>query len=394
MPWRATRPMDQRAEFVLKAEQEEVPFRELCEEFGVSPKTGYKWVARFRAGGIAALHDMSTKPRSSPAGLPEDVVCRMVELKVAHRSWGPRKIQALYERENRGEDAPSESSFKRVLEKAGLVDKRTRRRPSSEAGRIQERRLAKEPNEVWTVDFKGWWYAAGRQRCEPLTIRDAHSRFLLCADPLDSSRTEAVRARFEKVFEMYGLPETIRSDNGPPFATARGLMGLSALSVWWLANGISLDRIDPGRPDQNGSHERMHRDIAMEVEGRARGDLNAQRAALSLWRTEYNTERPHEALGYRTPAELYKPSARRFEGTPDRLVYPDGYAERIVQQRGTIGIGSVHVFVSTALRGWNIGLREEKDGLLGVWFGGLRLGTINRRTDAFVAAGPGVEMPP
>lgn len=394
MPWRATRPMDQRAEFVLKAEQREVPFRELCEEFGVSPKTGYKWVERFRAGGIAALHDLSTKPRSSPTGLPEDVVCRMVELKVAHRHWGPRKIRALYERKNQGEEAPSESSFKRVLEKAGLVDKRATRRPSSEAGRIQARRQAQSANEVWTVDFKGWWHAADRRRCEPLTIRDAHSRFLLCVDPLESSRTEVVRARFERVFEMYGLPETIRSDNGPPFASARGLMGLSALSVWWLAIGISLDRIDPGRPDQNGSHERMHRDIATEVEGRARGNLEAQRAALSVWREEYNEERPHEALGYRTPAELYKPSARQFEGTPDRLVYPEGYAERLVHRTGTIRLDRAHVFVSTALRGWNIGLCEEKDGLLGVWFGGLRLGVINRRTDSFDAAIPAVEMPP
>lgn len=394
MPWRETRPMEQRAEFVLKAEKGGVPFRQLCEEFGVSPKTGYKWVERYRAGGIAALHDQSTKPRSSPAGLSEDVVCRIVELKNARPHWGPRKIMALYADKHPGGETPSESSFKRVLEKAGLVDKRIARRPSRDAGRIQLRRQASAPNEVWTVDFKGWWHAADLRRCEPLTIRDAHSRFILCADPLESSRTEVVRARFEQAFATYGLPETIRSDNGPPFASPNGLLGLSALSVWWLAVGISLDRIDPGRPDQNGSHERMHRDISLEVQGTARGDLQAQRAALSVWREEYNQVRPHEALGYRPPAELYKPSERRFEGTPERLAYPVGHAERQVRNCGSIKLGKAYVFLSTALRGWNVGLREEKEGLVGVWFGAMRLGAIDPRTDSFARAARAVEMPP
>jgi transposase InsO family protein len=240
--------------------------------------------------------------------LSEDVVCRIVALKQAHPHWGPRKIKVLYERAHKGHDAPSESSFKRVLEKAGLVDKRVARRPAHEAGRIQSRRAASAPNEVWTVDFKGWWHAADGRRCEPLTIRDAHSRFVLCAEPLERATTTAVRARFEQVFATYGMPQVIRSDNGPPFASPNGLLGLSALSAWWLAVGISLDRIDPGRPDQNGSHERMHRDMALELQARARGDLDQQRAALSIWREEYNTTRPHEVLGMRTPAELYTSS--------------------------------------------------------------------------------------
>src|SRR5690606_6722664 len=171
MPWRETGTMDQREEFVLKAVQEAVPFRELCRQFGISAKTGYKWLSRFRDGGLPALHDQSTKPHSSPRGLDEDIVCRIVELKNAHRHWGPRKIRALYARKHRSEELPSESSFKRVLEKAGLVEKRITRRPASEAGRIQSRRQPQAPNEVWTVDFKGWWHAADLRRCEPLTIR-------------------------------------------------------------------------------------------------------------------------------------------------------------------------------------------------------------------------------
>ncbi len=336
MPWKATRPMDQRAEFVLKAEQREVPFRQLCEEYGVSPKTGYKWVERFHAGGVTALHDQSTRPRSSPAGLPEDVVCRMVALKSAHPHWGPRKVKVLYERAFGSQDVPSESSFKRVLEKAGLVDKRVARRPANEAGRIQLRRAASEPNEVWTVDFKGWWHAADGRRCEPLTIRDAYSRFVLCAEPLESSTTPAVRARFERAFESYGLPQTIRSDNGPPFASSNGLLGLSGLSVWWLALGIALDRIDPGRPDQNGSHERMHRDIALEVQATGRGDLESQRAALAVWREEYNQCAPTRRLGYRTPAQVYTlhAGALRVRRTSWRIPMASPTAR--VRRRGTI----------------------------------------------------------
>lgn len=394
MPWRETRPMDQRTEFAMKAEAREIPFRQLCRDYGVSPKTGYKWIERFREGGVAAMQDQSTRPKSSPAGLAEAVVCRIVALKTAHRHWGPRKIQALYARKHSDEEPPSESSFKRVLEKAGLVDKRVVRRPAGEGGRLQLRRQAQAPNEVWTVDFKGWWHCADKRRCEPLTIRDAHSRYVLCADPLESSKTAPVRARFERAFESYGLPQTIRTDNGAPFASANGLLGLSGLSVWWLALGIALDRIDPGRPDQNGSHERMHRDISLEVQAAARGDLESQRAALAVWREEYNQVRPHEALGYRTPAQVYTPSTRRFEGTPDQLAYPNGFTDRRVRRRGTISFENSQVFISTALRGWNVGLREEKDGLVGVWFAAMRLGTIDRRTDSFTPAAPAVEMPP
>lgn len=394
MPWKETNPMDQRAEFVLKAQQETMPFRQLCEEFGVSPKTGYKWIERFRDGGVAALHDRSTRPQSSPAGLPEDVVCRMVALKTAHPHWGPRKIRVLYERAHKGHDAPSESSFKRVLEKAGLVDKRVARRPAHEAGRIQSRRAATAPNQVWTVDFKGWWHAADGRRCEPLTIRDAHSRFVLCAEPLERATTTAVRARFEQAFATYGLPETIRSDNGPPFASTNALLGLSALSAWWLAVGISLDRIDPGRPDQNGSHERMHRDMALELQATARGDLDQQRAALSLWREEYNQQRPHEALGMRTPAEIYSTSPRKFDGTPEQLSYAEGFATRRVKACGTIKLERAEIFLSTALRGWDVGLRAEQDARVGVWFGDLRLGAIDPKTQGFAPATTAVEMPP
>lgn len=393
MPWKETSPVEQRLKFALEALGKSTPFAELCRQFGISPKTGYKWVKRFEEGGIAGLNDQSRRPRSSPDGLPENIVCRLVELKCAHPDWGARKILRLYAMKHPGETPPSESSIKRVMEKAGLVEKRVRRRPAGEAGRIQTRRQATAPNQVWTTDFKGWWLTTDSRRCEPLTIRDSFSRFIFCADPLENSRTETVRARFEKVFETYGLPEMIRSDNGSPFASANGLLGLSALSVWWLSLGIGLDRIDPGRPDQNGAHERMHRDISLEVERRVRGDLETTRAALGAWRQCYNTERPHESLKYTTPSDVHVLSPRPFEGTPERLEYPDGYAERKVMKVGTIRLGSTNFFISSALRGWNVGLYREGDHLVGVWFGRLRLGAINERTDAFIPA-KAVEMPP
>ena len=385
--------MDQREEFVMKGLCEAKPFRELCRDYDISAKTGYKWMERFRQGGLAGLHDRSRRPRRSPGGLPEDVVCRIVALRHAHRTWGATKLMEVYSRKYGREQLPCESSFKRVLEKAGLVEKRVRRRPAESSGRIQTRREAKAANEVWTVDFKGWWHTTDRRRCEPLTVRDAHSRFILCADPVEKGDTETVRGRFEKVFESYGLPETMRSDNGPPFASTPGLLGLSALSVWWLALGISLDRIDPARPDQNGAHERMHRDISLEVEGVVRGDLAANRAALAAWRETYNVERPHQALGYLRPADVYTPSPRRYEGTPERMTYPEGFAERTVKRCGTIKLRRSEVFITSALRGWNVGLREEGE-LVGVWFGRLRLGAIDPRTDAFLAAREAVEMPP
>lgn len=384
--------MNQREEFVHEAMREAVPFRELCRRFEISPKTGYKWVHRYREGGLPALHDQSTRPASSPTGLGEDVVCRIIRIKQAYSNWGPRKVWAKYA-EKHG-TAPSLSSCKRVLDKAGLTDKRPRRRAGADTGRIQSRRQATACNEVWTVDFKGWWHAADHRRCEPLTIRDAHSRYILCVDPLENGRTETVRGRFVQVFEQYGLPQTIRSDNGTPFSCSRALLGLSELSCWWLSLGISLDRTDPGRPDQNGAHERMHRDIAREVEGRVRGDLGAQREALTAWRELYNRERPHEALSLRVPASVYTSSTTPYRGTPEEIDYPDGWLERRVSRQGVIRLEGAPIFLTTALRGWNVGLREENDGSMSVWFAGLRLGTIDPQTDGFRAATAAVEMPP
>jgi transposase InsO family protein len=383
MPWKELNAMDLRYEFSIRALHEQTPFTELCREYGISRKTGYKWKRRFLAEGRSGLADLSRKPHSSPDGLTEDVVCEIVRLKKDRPAWGPRKIRVLYGKVHPNEVLPSDSSFKRVLERAGLVTKR-RNRASRECGRLQNRTVPEKPNDVWTVDFKGYWYTLLKERCEPLTVRDDFSRFVLCASVPANSRTETIRGEFERLFEIYGLPAIIRSDNGPPFSSSNAPLGLSCLSAWWIALGIDLDRIDPGKPYQNGGHERMHRDIAMEVEGCISGDLRNQVAALEVWRQSFNQERPHEAIGMRCPAELYERSPRPYESTPDQLEYPTDYLERRVQPYGAISLEKSKIFISSALRGWNVGLKRTTHGGYVTYFGDLCLGHIDLSTRSFV----------
>ena len=380
MPWKETQKMDQRMEFALKA-LVHPNFRELCREDGISAKTGYQWRERFVQHGMAGLHDLSRRPQGHAAELGEAVVCAMVRLKQAHPHWGPRKIQALYQRQHGGE-VPSESSFKRVLARAGLtVPRRVRR--VTETGRLGSGRKATAPNEVWSVDFKGWWRDREGLRVEPLTVRDEHSRMLLEMRALENLQTATVRACFERLFERYGLPGAIRSDNGAPFASTRGLHGLSRLSAWWLVLGIDLERGRPGCPQDNGAHERMHLDIRRELES---GRVGREQAAFDLWREEYNTERPHEALGMRVPAEVYQRSARKYEGTPTELDYGGMATRQVRATSGVIGYRKERILITSAIGGWSVGLSPQANGLVEVWFSKMLLGHIDPETASFKAA--------
>jgi transposase InsO family protein len=383
MPWKTTNVMQLRMQFVRRSLQPGVNFRALCSEMGISPKTGYKWQQRFMEEGKAGLADATRRPHASPTQLPEAVVCEMVRLKTAHRAWGPRKIRELYLRLHGA--APSVSSCKRILTKAGLVDPRHSRTPR-EVGRISCAAEVKAPNDMWTVDFKGWWRIGHGQRCEPLTVRDAYSRYVLGARAMNTNSSQMTRGEFEILFNEHGLPRVIRSDNGAPFATGNGLLGLSRLSVWWLALGIDLDRIRPGHPEENGGHERMHRDIRKEIQGLIEGGLTEQQAALDVWRDSFNRERPHEALAMRTPSEIYRNSERSYVGTPDEIVYGNEYLRRRVNHRGIIKIEGLHLFISESLCGWHVGLKPIAADLLEVWFARLNLGTIDLTTSAFLAS--------
>ena len=364
-------------EFGLKALQTD-NFRALCQEYGISPKTGYKWRERMLRYGLAGMAEQSRRPRSHADELAEGVICEMVRLKQAHRHWGPRKIRELYLRKHG--TAASESSFKRVLERAGLTQPRRRRVRAAQAGRLWSGQRAQAPNEVWTVDFKGWWYDVDGRRCEPLTVRDEHSRYVLELRRMADARTATVRDCFERLFERHGLPGAIRSDNGSPFAHVRGLLGLSRLSAWWVALGIDLERGRPGHPQDNGGHERLHRDIRTELE-----PGTAQQEALDLWRQEFNHERPHEALGMRCPGEVYQKSQRLYEGSPEDLEYPGLHARRVGPQ-GRIMWGGMPLFITTSLAGWSVGLKPMENGRLEVWFGRLLLGWIDPATESFLRA--------
>jgi putative transposase len=380
MPWKETQKMDQKMAFAMKA-LVHPNFRELCREYGISAKTGYKWRERFVQHGLVGLNDLSRRPHGHADELGEAVVCEMVRLKQAHPHWGPRKIQALYQRKHGGE-APSESSFKRVLERAGLtVPRRVRR--ATEMGRLGQGRKATAPNEVWSVDFKGWWRDQEGLRVEPLTVRDEHSRMLLEMRALENSRTETVKVCFERLFERHGLPGAIRSDNGSPFASVSAPMGLSRLSVWWLALGIDLERNRPGCPQDNGAHERMHLDVRRELEG---GRVGCDQAAFDLWREEYNRERPHEALEMRVPAEVYRQSERAYEGTPTEIEYGAMTSRRVMKKSGVIYYQAEKIMITTALGGWSVGLSPQADGLVEVWFSKLLLGHIDPESASFKAA--------
>jgi transposase InsO family protein len=232
MPWKVINQMNARTEFVLRSMRQDCDFCAVCWEFRISRKTEYKWKERFLRDGMSGLSERSRRPESSPNKLDEDQVCRIVRLKQAHPHWGPRKLREVFARQFSAELVPSESSFKRVLDQAGLVEHR-RHRKSQEAGtRLTQPIAAERPNHVWTVDFKGWWYTLDRNRFEPLTIRDDYSRFILCARARAWARTDVVREQFQRVFEQNGLPEIIRSDNGAPFAAESSPLGLTRLSAW------------------------------------------------------------------------------------------------------------------------------------------------------------------
>lgn len=374
MPWKNKEPMDQRMEFAVKSLRTN-NFRALCREYQISAKTGYKWQKRLLAAGLPGLAEHSRRPLGHADQLKEAEVCEIVRLKQAHRHWGPRKLREVYVRLHGR--AASESSFKRVLSRSGLTEPRRRRRLQFPGGRLNDGRRAQGPNDIWTVDFKGWWYDPQGRRCEPLTVRDEHSRYLLELRRLPNSRTATVRECFEGLFERYGLPGAIRSDNVVPFAHVHGLLGLSKLSAWWVALGIDLERGRPGHPQDNGAHERMHRDMSRELQPQRAGQ-----AALDVWRQEFNEQRPHEALAMKVPADIYKVSERKYKGPVVDLEYA-GMGQRRVSQLGTIKWGGAAIFLTTSLTGWSVGLKAVVGGDFEVWFGRLFLGWLEPATQSF-----------
>lgn len=382
MPWKEVNVMDQKIEFVLKSFKKDTNFTQLCLEYGISTKTGYKWKERFFQEGVEGLKDKSTKPLSSPNQLPEEVICELIRIKKAKINWGGKKIREVFARNHPNDTAPSKSTVERVLKKAGFIEIKKRKRKVNPE-RVQNRINPEKPNEVWTVDFKGWWYTSERERCEPLTVRDEFSKYILAITILEKGDTTSVKKEFERIFKENGLPKMIRSDNGPPFASTQGLMGLTRLAAWWMSLGIKLDRIDPGAPYQNGAHERMHLDMKKELENKISGSLKLHQAIFETWRQEFNTERPHESLQMKTPAMIYVKSDRLYDGIPDWLVYPKGYISRNVNDRGVINHKGRRIFITNALCGFKIGLKPIDINKFEVWFERNLMGYIDLKTFIF-----------
>jgi transposase InsO family protein len=355
MPWKEQRVMSQKLEFIEKAGAPGANISALCRKYGISRQTGHKWLRRFRAQGYTGLTEQSRRPHTSPLTTAEEVIVRILELRDRHWSWGPDKISRILRRAH-GEDAPSKSTVARVLQRLGRMRKR---RSPVRIWRVDGRPRIEvhAPNDLWTMDFKGWWWARNRERCEPLTVRDAFSRRVLAVALLESSRIKDVRQVLQRLFERHGLPLAIQSDNGTPFVNARARGGLSKLSVWLLSLGIRLVRSRPGCPQDNGGHERMHRDLS-ELERHPARTRRAQQRACDRWMVEFNDVRPHDALGGKTPAELYRNSERRSLA-PVVPSYPPEWEVRRVFRNGKVSINGDEVFIGTVLAGQLIGVKRE-----------------------------------
>jgi len=377
MPWKETRVEHLRIEFVLRALEAEANHSGLCREYGISRRTGYKWLDRYRAQGVLGLSDASRRPLRQPLALTVEQVLAIVRLRQAHPFWGPKKLHALLQRQ--GVAAPAPSTIARVLARAQLTDAKGRGRPPRVWPAMASLVAAPEPNDLWTVDFKGWWRTGDRQRCEPFTARDAFSRYLLALQPVRHTDTLHLQALFTGLFERYGLPRRIRSDSGSPFASPQSPYGLTRLSAWWRLLGIQLERIAPGHPEQNGAHERMHGDVAREIEARPAADLAEETARLEHWRCEYNLQRPHEALAMKTPAEVYRRSPRRFPATLPSWEYPWAYDRRRVSPNGSIHVANRRYFVSEAFQGLDVGLERTGVDTVRLWFCDLNLGDLDLR---------------
>jgi transposase InsO family protein len=369
--WKETRVQDERWKLVQEFAAGEESRAGICRRYGVSRKTGYKWYEEFLRYGVGGLADRSRAPHHQPHALDEETIGAVLEARATHTSWGERKLLAWLEREHPEHHWPCASSIGALLKRYGLTRPGKRRRRAHPSHELVQ---ASGANQVWAIDFKGWFHTGDGRRCDPLTLSDTHTRYLLRCQVVARTSGKFVRPLLEATFREYGLPVRIRSDNGAPFAST-GIGGLSRLSVWWLRLGILPERIEPGHPEQNGRHERMHRTLQQETAQPPARSLGAQQRLFDRFRREYNEQRPHEALGMATPASLYAPAWRPFPERLPEIEYPAGFARRRVEQHGAISWRHERVFLGEALAGQTVGLEELEHGWR-VWFSSLPLAWI------------------
>ncbi len=381
MPWRVSSPMTQRRDFIDDYRRGLYSMTDLCAHYGISRRIGYKWIERYERSGYDGLADQRRAPRSCPHRTPEAIVELVLAGRRAHPSWGPRKLIPYLARRHPGWKWPAPSTVAELLKRHGLVPKRRRRPRPGHPGRPTTPMDA--PNAVWTADFKGQFKTGDGEYCYPLTVVDGYSRYLLACQALPGTLLAPTRATFVRVFREYGLPERIRTDNGVPFATC-ALGRLSRLSAWWIRLGITPELIEPAHPEQNGRHERFHKTLKSDSIRPAAATRAAQQRRFTRFRHEYNTERPHEALGQQPPTSVYTPSARPYHRRLPPLEYPAHYEVRLVSANGGVRWRSGWVNCSHILAGEYVGFDEVDDGIWAVYFGPMLLGRFHERTRAII----------
>jgi len=376
MPWRECNRMDERLRFVARLLDGE-KMAAVCREFGISRKTGYKIFNRCKDEGLYGLEDRSRCAHRHPNRLPFQLEKAILRIKRAHGTWGAPKIRDKLAKEYAGLKAPATSTIHAVLDRHGLVKRRKRRRYKAQGTELGD---ARAPNGLWCAHFKGQFRLGNRRYCYPLTVTDYCSRYLLACEGLDSTKEAGAFAVFERVFKDFGLPNAIRTDNGVPFASAHAMFGLSRLSVWWLRLGISIERIKPGRPQQNGRHERMHLTLKKEATRPHSYNFLQQQARFDDFIEVYNNERPHQALGGKYPGEVYTPSAREFlpPQVPD---YPFHDRTIRVTQCGRLCIGRRKINLSNVFGGQYVGIREVAEPIWLVSFMDYDLGFFDQDED-------------
>lgn len=373
MPWKERSVMDERIRFVARLLEGE-RMTDVCREFGISRKTGYKIFERYQEHGLEALTDRSRRPVHYANQLPHQVETAIVALKREKPHWGARKIRELLVRRLDGDiRVPAKSTIHAVLDRHGLVKRKGPNRRRATGTALSP---GQAPNDLWCADYKGEFKLGNGRYCYPLTVTDHASRYLLLCEALESTREDLAITAFEQLFRERGLPAAIRSDNGVPFASPNALFNLSKLSVWWLRLGIQIERIRPGHPQQNGRHERMHLTLKKEATRPPGSNSLQQQAKFDRFVQEYNDERPHEALDMKCPAELYAPAPRQYQGLPE-LVYPFHDRDILVTACGRICMHRKRVNLSTVLAGQTVGIKEVDDGIWLVSFMHYDLGYID-----------------
>lgn len=376
MPWKETDAMNERVKFVLDYQEGLYSMTEICERFGISRKTGYKWIRRYEEKGFEGLNERSRAPHTCPHKTGESVIGALVELRQKHPTWGPKKLLAVLSRRFPDKDWPAPSTAGDILKRQGLIERRRRRRKPEHPGRGF---IAVEgPNDLWRADFKGEFKMQDGHYCYPLTVSDSYSRFLLGCQARPSADHEGAQAVFVRLFKEYGLPKAIITDNGAPFASV-GVKRLSQLSLCWIKLGIRCLLIEPGHPEQNGSHERMHRTLKAETTRPPKANLRLQQREFDRFRKEYNEIRPHEALGQDVPAQHYERSPRPYPRRIHPIEYPGHFMCRRVGSNGTFLLKNHRYFLSAVFRGEIVGLEEIDDGIWSVYFGPVLLGRLDER---------------